>query len=71
MYYISEILSESKTWYPQVQKLLYALLITTEKLQHYFENYKVVVVTGFPLSDILHNCDATGRIIEWAVEFGS
>jgi hypothetical protein len=32
MYYISEVLSESKVRYPQVQKLLYALLITSHKL---------------------------------------
>ena len=29
MYYISEVLSESKAKYPHVQKLLYALLITS------------------------------------------
>jgi hypothetical protein len=32
VYYISEVLSESKVRYPQVQKLLYALLITSRKL---------------------------------------
>jgi hypothetical protein len=36
VYYISEVLSESKIWYPHVQKLLYALLITSRKLRHYF-----------------------------------
>jgi hypothetical protein len=28
------------------------------------------VVTDFPLGDILHNKDATGRISKWAVEIG-
>jgi hypothetical protein len=28
-------------------------------------------VTDFPLKDILHNRDATGRISKWAVELGS
>jgi hypothetical protein len=36
VYYISEVLSDSKIWYPHVQKLLYALLITSRKLCHYF-----------------------------------
>jgi hypothetical protein len=29
------------------------------------------VVTNFPLGDILHNRDRTGRISKWAVEFGA
>ena len=62
VYYISEVLSKSKIWYPHVQKLLYALLITSRKLCHYFESHKITVVTDFPLGDILHNRDATGRI---------
>ena len=68
VYYISEVLSESKIWYPHVQKLLYALLITSRKLRHYFESHQITVVTDFPLGDILHNRDATGRISKWVVE---
>ena len=71
VYYISEVLSESKTRYPHVQKLLYALLITSRKLHHYFESHKITMVTDFPLGDILHNKDATGRISKWAVELGA
>jgi dsDNA-binding SOS-regulon protein len=70
IYYISEVLSESKIRYPHVQKLLYALLIISRKLHHYFESHKITVVTDFPLGDILHNKDATGRISKWAVEIG-
>ena len=54
-----------------MQKLLYALLITSHKLRHYFESHKITVVTDFPLGDILHNKDATGRISKWAVELGA
>src|SRR6185295_11389975 len=32
---------------------------------------KISVVTDFPLGDILHNRDATGRISKWAVELGA
>jgi hypothetical protein len=36
VYFVSEVLSESKAWCQPVQKLLYAVLITSRKLRHYF-----------------------------------
>jgi hypothetical protein len=35
-YFVSEVLSESKARYQPVPKLLYAVLITSRKLRHYF-----------------------------------
>jgi hypothetical protein len=37
VYFVSEVLSESKALYQLVQKLLYAVLITALKLRHYFQ----------------------------------
>jgi hypothetical protein len=33
--------------------------------------HKVIVVTGFPIGDILHNKEAIGRIAKWACELGA
>jgi hypothetical protein len=36
VYFISEVLHEAKTRYLEVHKLLYAVLIASKKLLHYF-----------------------------------
>jgi hypothetical protein len=71
VYFISEVLGPSKKKYPQVQKLLYVVLLTARKLHHYFDDHKVIVVTGFPIGDILNNKEAIGRIAKWACELGA
>jgi hypothetical protein len=65
VYYVSKVLADAKTHYTQPQKLLYALLITSRKLQHYFQAHKIVVPSSFPLGEIIHNRDAHGRIVKW------
>jgi hypothetical protein len=48
VYYISEVLSETKARYPQIQKLLYVVVLARRKLRHYFEAHPVTMVSSFP-----------------------
>ena len=51
-----------------MQKLLYAVLMATRKLLHYFTDHEVAVVTSYPLEDIIRNHDAAGQISKWALK---
>ena len=68
IYFVSSLLQGARLRYSGVQKLLFGLLMASRKLRHYFQAHEITVVTRFPLQRILRNPEATGRIVEWALE---
>jgi hypothetical protein len=68
VYFISEVLSDSKTRYFHIMKLAYTLLITSRKLFHYFQAHQIKVHTFSTLGEILNNREATGKIAKWAIK---
>ncbi|XP_073360482.1 uncharacterized protein [Aegilops tauschii subsp. strangulata] len=68
VYYISEVLTPSKQRYPHYQKLVYGIYLTMKKVAHYFSDHSISVVSDAPLSKILNNRDATGRVAKWEIE---
>jgi hypothetical protein len=68
VYFVSEVLSDSKTQYFHIMKLAYALLITSHKLSHYFQAHQIEVHTSSTLGKILNNREATEKIAKWAIE---
>jgi ribonuclease HI len=67
VYFISEVLSETKIRYPQIQKLMYAVILTRQKLP------LLRVSSGdcgaiLPLREIIQSREASGRIAKWVVE---
>jgi ribonuclease HI len=68
VYFVSEVLSLSKKNYTELEKVLYAILMASRKLRHYFQAYHIIVPSSQPLKDIIRNREATGRVGKWAVE---
>ena len=68
VYYLSEVLSTSKQNYPHYQKMTYGVYMAAKRLKHYFEEHPIRVVCAAPVSEIISNKDASGRIAKWAIE---
>jgi hypothetical protein len=68
VYFVGEVLSDSKTCYSQMQKLVYTILMTKRKLRHYFDVHPITVVSKYPLGEVIQNPDAEGRIAKCALE---
>jgi hypothetical protein len=66
--FVSEVLSLSKKNYTELEKVLYAVLMASRKLRHYFQAYHIIVPSSHPLKDIMRNKEATGRVGKWAAE---
>ncbi|XP_074352820.1 uncharacterized protein LOC141691971 [Apium graveolens] len=53
-----------------MEKLAYALILASRKLRPYFQAHRVEVRTSFPLRQVMHKPEASGRMMKWAVELG-
>jgi hypothetical protein len=48
--------------------MTYRVYMAAKKLKHYFQEHPIRVVAEAPISEIIGNKDASGRIAKWAIE---
>jgi hypothetical protein len=61
IYFVSEALAGSKKYYSKMEKICYAIVMSTRKLHHYFKARRVRDLTNQPLNDIFRNRDCSAE----------
>ncbi|XP_074324060.1 uncharacterized protein LOC141660982 [Apium graveolens] len=70
VYYVSKRLADAETRYTSLEKLAYALILASRKLRPYFQAHKIEVRTSYPLRQVMHRPESSGRMLKWTVELG-
>ena len=68
VYYCSRALRKAEERYPRMEKLILALVTTTRKLRPYFQAHTIEVPTEYPMKQVLHKPETSGRLMKWAIE---
>ena len=53
VFYVSRMLLDAETRYSAVEKMVLALVNAKKKLCHYFKTHPIIVITDFPINQIL------------------
>ena len=51
-----------------MEKLILALVIAARKLRPYFQAHTIEVPTEYPMKQVLHKPEVSGRLMKWAIE---
>ncbi|XP_060972515.1 uncharacterized protein LOC133038397 [Cannabis sativa] len=68
VYYVSKRLLDAETRYPQMEKLAFALVLSSRKLRPNFQAHSIEVLTNYPLRQVLAKPETSGRLLKWSVE---
>ena len=51
-----------------MEKLILALVTAARKLCPYFQDHTIEVPTEYPMKQVLHKPETSGRLMKWAIE---
>ena len=68
VYYCSRALRGAEERYPRMEKLILALVTAARKLRPYFQAHTIEVSTEYPMKQVLHKPETSGRLMKWAIE---
>ncbi|GJT56656.1 reverse transcriptase domain-containing protein [Tanacetum coccineum] len=68
IHYVSRTLQGAEINYPPMEKLALAVVHAARRLRRYFQGHTIKVITDKPISQILNNQEAMGRLAKLGVE---
>ena len=68
VYYCSRALRGAEERYPKMEKLILALVTIARNLRPYFQAHTIEVPIEYPMKQVLHKPDTSGRLMKWAIE---
>ena len=54
--------------YLRIEKMAFALLVTSRKLRSYFQAHTIIVMTNQPIRKAMSRLVAAGRMVQWAMK---
>ncbi|GJT13270.1 reverse transcriptase domain-containing protein [Tanacetum coccineum] len=70
IYLVSRVLQGAELNYPEMEKLILALVHAVRKLRRYFQAHIITVLTNSPIKQTLTKLEKSGRVAKWAIELG-
>ena len=68
VYYCSRALRGAEERYLRMEKSILALVTAARKLRTYFQAHTIEVPTEYPMKQVLHKPEVSGRLMKWAIE---
>ena len=68
VYYCSRALRGAEERYPRMEKLILALVTAARMLRSYFQAHTIEVPMEYPMKQVLHKPETSGRLMKWAIE---
>ena len=66
--YVSQAFQGAEAKYPRIEKIAFALIVASRKLQPYFQANPILVMTDQPIRKSMNKHKAAGRMVQWAIE---
>ena len=70
VFFVNRMLLDAETHYSAVENMVLALGNAKKKLRHYFDTHPIMVITDFPIKQILSKPDLSGMLTKWAIDLG-
>ena len=68
VYYVSQAFQGAEFGYPKIEKIAFALIMASRKLRQHFQASPILVMTNQPIRKYMNKPEATGRMVQWAIE---